>query len=91
MPGFSTGIKLDKLGMRGSNTSELIFEDCKVPGESPLLFSFKSKVYSKVIIHIATLYFYASEINDVFTSFKLLRYVHFVCLGTYTCYLNPFE
>lgn len=33
MPGFSTGIKLDKLGMRGSNTSELIFEDCKVPGE----------------------------------------------------------
>lgn len=33
MPGFSTGIKLDKLGMRGSNTAELIFEDCKVPGE----------------------------------------------------------
>jgi len=33
MPGFSTGLKLDKLGMRGSNTSELIFEDCKVPGK----------------------------------------------------------
>ena len=32
MAGFSTGPKLDKLGMRGSNTSELIFEDCKVPG-----------------------------------------------------------
>lgn len=31
MEGFSTGQKLDKLGMRGSNTSELIFEDCKVP------------------------------------------------------------
>ncbi|MEK1892991.1 MAG: isovaleryl-CoA dehydrogenase [Rhizobium sp.] len=29
--GFSTGPKLDKLGMRGSNTCELIFEDCKVP------------------------------------------------------------
>ena len=29
--GFSTGEKLDKLGMRGSNTSELIFEDCAVP------------------------------------------------------------
>ncbi|CAK9832131.1 Isovaleryl-CoA dehydrogenase, mitochondrial [Anthophora retusa] len=29
--GFRTGEKLDKLGMRGSNTSELIFEDCKVP------------------------------------------------------------
>lgn len=34
MPGFSTSKKLDKLGMRGSNTCELIFEDCKVPGES---------------------------------------------------------
>ncbi len=32
MPGFSTGVKLDKLGMRGSNTAELIFQDCKVPG-----------------------------------------------------------
>ena len=30
--GFSTGVKLDKLGMRGSNTAELIFEDCIVPG-----------------------------------------------------------
>lgn len=33
MAGFSTGLKLDKLGMRGSNTAELIFEDCKVPGK----------------------------------------------------------
>lgn len=33
MPGFRTAQKLDKLGMRGSNTCELIFEDCKVPGE----------------------------------------------------------
>ena len=31
MPGFSTSKKLDKLGMRGSNTCELVFEDCKVP------------------------------------------------------------
>lgn len=31
--GFTTGPKLDKLGMRGSNTCELIFQDCKVPGE----------------------------------------------------------
>jgi len=29
--GFSTGPKLDKLGMRGSNTCELIFEECEVP------------------------------------------------------------
>ncbi len=32
MEGFSTSPKLDKLGMRGSNTCELVFEDCKVPG-----------------------------------------------------------
>lgn len=32
MEGFTTGPKLDKLGMRGSNTGELIFENCKVPG-----------------------------------------------------------
>jgi isovaleryl-CoA dehydrogenase len=35
-PGFSTGEKLDKLGMRGSNTCELIFEDCRVPAENIL-------------------------------------------------------
>ena len=29
--GFSTSPKLDKLGMRGSDTCELIFENCKVP------------------------------------------------------------
>jgi isovaleryl-CoA dehydrogenase len=29
--GFSTGPKLDKLGMRGSNTCELVFSDCEVP------------------------------------------------------------
>jgi isovaleryl-CoA dehydrogenase len=35
-PGFSVGQKLDKLGMRGSNTSELIFVDCEVPEENVL-------------------------------------------------------
>ncbi len=30
MPGFSTAQKLDKLGMRGSDTCELVFKDCKV-------------------------------------------------------------
>ncbi len=34
--GFSTAQKLDKLGMRGSNTCELVFEDCEVPGENVL-------------------------------------------------------
>ena len=35
-PGFSTAQKLDKLGMRGSNTCELVFEDCEVPEENIL-------------------------------------------------------
>ena len=34
--GFSTAQKLDKLGMRGSNTGELIFQDCRVPAENVL-------------------------------------------------------
>ncbi|MDH2295261.1 isovaleryl-CoA dehydrogenase [Cobetia sp. 1AS1] len=35
-PGFSTAQKLDKLGMRGSNTCELVFQDCQVPVENVL-------------------------------------------------------
>ena len=35
-PGFSTAQKLDKLGMRGSNTCELVFNNCKVPKENIL-------------------------------------------------------
>ncbi len=34
--GFSTAQKLDKLGMRGSDTCELVFEDCEVPAENVL-------------------------------------------------------
>jgi isovaleryl-CoA dehydrogenase len=36
MKGFYTAQKLDKLGMRGSDTSELVFEDCEVPSENIL-------------------------------------------------------
>jgi isovaleryl-CoA dehydrogenase len=36
MAGFSTAQKLDKLGMRGSNTCELVFKDCKVPYKNVL-------------------------------------------------------
>ena len=36
MKGFSTAQKLDKLGMRGSNTCELVFQDCEIPGENVL-------------------------------------------------------
>ncbi|MEM9760063.1 MAG: isovaleryl-CoA dehydrogenase [Pseudomonadota bacterium] len=35
-PGFSRSPKLDKLGMRGSNTCELVFEDCRVPAGNVL-------------------------------------------------------
>ncbi|MCU0759983.1 MAG: acyl-CoA dehydrogenase family protein [Steroidobacteraceae bacterium] len=35
-PGFSTAQKLDKLGMRGSNTCELVFDDCPVPAANVL-------------------------------------------------------
>ncbi|MGE5666804.1 MAG: isovaleryl-CoA dehydrogenase [Betaproteobacteria bacterium] len=36
MPGFTTAQKLDKLGMRGSNTCELVFDGCFVPDENVL-------------------------------------------------------
>ncbi|MCC6921090.1 MAG: isovaleryl-CoA dehydrogenase [Alphaproteobacteria bacterium] len=36
MKGFSTSPKLDKMGMRGSDTCELVFEDCEVPAENVL-------------------------------------------------------
>jgi isovaleryl-CoA dehydrogenase len=36
MSGFSTAQKLDKLGMRGSDTCELLFDDCEVPAENVL-------------------------------------------------------
>ena len=36
MRGFSVGRKLDKLGMRGSHTGELVFRDCEVPAENVL-------------------------------------------------------
>ena len=36
MAGFSVAPKLDKLGMRGSNTGELVFQDCEIPAENVL-------------------------------------------------------
>ncbi len=35
-PGYSTAQKLDKFGMRGSNTCELVFDDCEIPEENVL-------------------------------------------------------
>lgn len=36
MPGFKTAQKLDKLGMRGSDTCELVFENCEIPADNVL-------------------------------------------------------
>jgi isovaleryl-CoA dehydrogenase len=36
MPGFSVSRKLDKMGMRGSDTAELVFDDCRVPASNVL-------------------------------------------------------
>jgi isovaleryl-CoA dehydrogenase len=36
MPGFSIGQKIDKMGMRGSPTAELVFDNCEVPQENAL-------------------------------------------------------
>jgi isovaleryl-CoA dehydrogenase len=36
MPGFSTEPKMDKMGMRGSNTCELVFKNCEIPAENVL-------------------------------------------------------
>jgi isovaleryl-CoA dehydrogenase len=36
MPGYRSAQKLDKFGMRGSNTSELVFENCEIPPENVL-------------------------------------------------------
>lgn len=46
MEGFSTSPKLDKLGMRGSNTCELVFENCEVPGIYIFVFTLNcNKIY----------------------------------------------
>lgn len=48
MEGFSTAQKLDKLGMRGSNTAELVFENCKVPGKFVAFFRFCSHAEKQI-------------------------------------------
>jgi alkylation response protein AidB-like acyl-CoA dehydrogenase len=52
MSGFRTAQKLDKLGMRGSDTCELIFEDCEVGGPShmPAPEDTSNKRFSKVLM-----------------------------------------
>lgn len=52
MPGFTTAQKLDKLGMRGSNTCELVFQDCVVPGKHSIVFI--SAMYFQNYFHLWT-------------------------------------
>ncbi|CAG5108358.1 Similar to Ivd: Isovaleryl-CoA dehydrogenase [Cotesia congregata] len=52
--GFTTGVKLDKLGMRGSNTAELIFQDCKIPAKN-ILGQLNKGVYAKIADMYTTL------------------------------------
>lgn len=47
MPGFTTAQKLDKLGMRGSNTCELVFQNVEVPMENVLGGTSQNMKYSK--------------------------------------------
>ena len=49
-PGFSRSPKLDKLGMRGSNTCELVFEDCRVPAANVL----GTEAFAAVLILISS-------------------------------------
>ena len=82
MPGFSVNKKLDKLGMRGSNTGELIFEDCKVPGEVLLFF-----IYLLVNLYINIKIFYLFIIN-LFTYLSIYLFIFsnirlFIYLLTY--------
>ncbi|KAG7275448.1 hypothetical protein CRUP_033181 [Coryphaenoides rupestris] len=60
MPGFSTAQKLDKLGMRGSNTCELLFEDCKVP-EKNILGSLNKGVIMQAVLDFAVPYLHIRE------------------------------
>lgn len=58
MPGFSTAQKLDKLGMRGSNTAELVFEDCKIPGVCSSVYVCLSSTNVCVVLILCTCDFF---------------------------------
>jgi isovaleryl-CoA dehydrogenase len=50
MPGYSTAQKLDKLGMRGSDTCELVFDNCRVPAENVLGEAGQGANYERVVL-----------------------------------------
>ena len=73
MKGFSTAQKLDKLGMRGSNTCELVFEDCEVPEENILGAKNKGVILFKWNVD---LFYSFMDLNfKVFTSSVIMIYL----------------
>lgn len=52
--GFTTAQKLDKLGMRGSNTCELVFENAKIPGRPNVCIYFFTNNPSVLYLNIIT-------------------------------------
>ncbi|MEQ2179548.1 hypothetical protein GOODEAATRI_026234 [Goodea atripinnis] len=61
MPGFSTAQKLDKLGMRGSNTCELVFEDCKIPDLERLVLAAGPVGIMQAVLDTAVPYLHVRE------------------------------
>ena len=75
MEGFSTSPKLDKLGMRGSNTCELVFEDCKVPGN-------KLMQHGQTVFTLSTLHNMVSGLFNCLCArgdFITVIFVYFSC------------
>ena len=79
-PGFSAGPKLDKLGMRGSSTSELIFDNVRVPGE---IFSNLMCITALSVIYNSTefLYFLEHYSNFLYNVYNVIAHTAANVLG----------
>ena len=91
MEGFSTGPKLDKLGMRGSNTSELIFEDCKVPGIEEISFCIEEYhhiSFINIVYFVLTLKDFVKIESYIWSYSKLYSFHVTFFLFTYTSVPN---
>ena len=82
--GFTTSPKLDKLGMRGSNTSEVVFEDVKVPGEE----TDQSDCMSIMMHILSTSYNYTLVYIILYIAVHSCILIHifaYSCVLLYTC------
>ena len=66
---FTTSPKLDKLGMRGSNTSEVVFDNVQVPGESGYLLVYSQDICS---IYSGYLLLYSQDICSIYSGYLLV-------------------